>query len=305
VDAVFRHFWVAFVVVTFLQSRAWWREVQELMRRRPELAPGYRRLYRGQVTLTIVPWLLMGVGVVSGRVPSMFDFLRPGEGNPFVLLWWGVVMATMLVALGWIVLGGGAEMLERHPGVLMVPRGSARSIRLISLGVAAFQLVFAALFFAGFPGSRGGGPRGFDLWFPLVFPFVFVAGWIGIGFLLASVGGWQIVAAHYPLAGEVPRPVRRFGAAEFGSVSYNGVLSLGANQRGLYFAAILLFRSGHPPFFVPWSDVTARATRRWFRAAVELRFARTPDILVRLPRALAGALFRQGGRSADLPPIQE
>lgn len=225
-----RHFWVVIVIMTVLYARMWWREVQEPMRRQPELAPGYRGLYRAQITVGLVPWLLMGVGVILGQVGGVDEF---------------------------------------------------------------------APLFAGFPGSPGH-PR--DLpWFPLVFPFFFVALWVGVGFLLAATGGWQTVAAHYPLVGDAPPPGKRFGAAEFGLVGYNRCLKLSANQRGLYFATILLFRAGHAPFFVPWTDVTARATRRWFRSVVELRFARTPDIAVRLPRATAEALFRQGGRQADFP----
>jgi hypothetical protein len=304
VDLLFRHFWVAFVVVIVLNTRAWWRDVQEPMRRRPELAPGYRWLLRAQLSVTLVPVLLMGLGVISGQVRGVHDYLRPGEGNPFVLLWWGVVAAIVLLTTGWVVLGPGAEMLERHPGVIMVPRASARTIRLFSLGVAALNLVGMALFFGGFPAPIG--PRTFDVpWIGILFPFFFAGMWVAIGFILATTGGWQTVAAHYPLVGDAPPPVQRFGAAEFGLAAYNGVLRLAADQRGLYFAVIWLFRAGHRPFVVPWSDVTARATRRWFRAVVELRFARTPDIAVRLPRASAEALFRHGGRPADFPPIGE
>ena len=298
-----RYFWVVIVIMTVLYARMWWREVQEPMRRQPELAPGYRWLYRAQITVVLVPWLLMGVGVILGQVGGVDEFLRPREGNPFVLLWWAVVAMLLVVVTTWVALGGGAEMLERHPGVYMIPRGSARTIRLFWLGIVAVNLVGFAPLFAGFPGSPG---HEHDLpWFPLVFPFFFVALWVGVGFLLAATGGWQTVAAHYPLVGDAPPPVKRFGVAEFGLVAYNRCLKLGANQRGLYFGAILLFRAGHAPFFVPWTDVTARATRRWFRAVIELRFARTPDIAVRLPRAAAEALFRQGGRQADLPSRQE
>lgn len=304
-DVVARHFWVAFVIVTVLYARAWWREAQETMRRRPELVEGYRRLLRAQLTVGLAPALLMGAGVVLGRVRGVLDFLRPNEGNPFVLLWWGVVLSLVLILTGWVVLGSGAEMLERHPGVYGVPRGPARSIRLFCLAFAALNLLGAAMFFAGFAGSPGRRPEPDFPWFPFVFPVFFAGLWVGIGFLLAATGGWQTIATHYPVDGAVPDAVKRFQSAEFGFVGYNSVLKLGANQRGLYVAAILPFRAGHTPFFVPWTDVTARAARRWLRAVVELRFARTPDIAVRLPRAAAEALFRAGGRAADVPPAQE
>ena len=79
------HFWLAFVVVTIINGRYWWAGVQARIRAQPELGPGYRRLYRGYLFWGNVPWLLMGAGILSGQVRSIFDFLQPRSGNPYVL----------------------------------------------------------------------------------------------------------------------------------------------------------------------------------------------------------------------------
>ena len=148
-------FWAAYVVACVASAWTWWRDVQETMRRRPELASGE--------------------------------------------------------------LGRGAEMLERHPGVFMIPRTSARFIRLFWLIVVGFNVIAFALWFSGVVGNSPGHPHEADLpWVPVVFPFFFVGLWVGIGFALAAVGGWQTIAAHYPLVGDAPPPVKRFAAAEFG-----------------------------------------------------------------------------------------
>src|SRR5207249_7283843 len=97
-EVIVRHFWLAFVVVTIVNGRYWWAGVQGRIRAQPELGPGYHRLYRGYLFWCNVPWLLMGVGILSGQVRWMFDFLQPRSGNAYVLAWWWT-MATLL-ALG-------------------------------------------------------------------------------------------------------------------------------------------------------------------------------------------------------------
>jgi hypothetical protein len=130
VEFLFRHFWLGFVLVTFVNGRAWWNRAQNRIRSNPELESGYRRLYRGYLLWSNLPWLVMGLGILSGQVPSIFDFLRPAEGNAFVLGWWGLMAGLLCLGTYWIFVGGGAEMLERHPGVYMVPQWSAAKLRL-------------------------------------------------------------------------------------------------------------------------------------------------------------------------------
>jgi hypothetical protein len=47
VEALFKHSWLAFVAITIINGRYWWAGVQARIQARPELEPGYRRLYRG------------------------------------------------------------------------------------------------------------------------------------------------------------------------------------------------------------------------------------------------------------------
>jgi uncharacterized membrane protein len=69
-ESVLRHFWIAFVVTTVVQGRAWWISAQERVRANPELGPGYRSLYRGYLFWMDVPWLAMGAGTRAAAITS-------------------------------------------------------------------------------------------------------------------------------------------------------------------------------------------------------------------------------------------
>ena len=143
---VVRHFWLAFVVVTIINGRYWWAGVQARIRAQPELEPGYRRLYRGYLFWGNVPWLLMGAGILSGQVRSMFDFLQPRSGNPYVLAWWWAMAALFALGTMWMFWGGGAETLARHPGFAMVPQWPASKLRWLWLGFVAWNVTIALVF---------------------------------------------------------------------------------------------------------------------------------------------------------------
>ena len=55
-ELLLHHFWIAFVVVTVVNGHAWWNRVQTRIQSRPDLEPGYRRLYQGYLFWTNLPW---------------------------------------------------------------------------------------------------------------------------------------------------------------------------------------------------------------------------------------------------------
>jgi len=297
VELLFRHFWIVLIAVTVANGQSWWSSVQSRIRADSSLGPGYRRLYWGYMIWCNVPWILMGVGILSGQVARVHDFLRPSEGNSFVVLWYGAMGAVFCLGTYWMLVGGGAEMLERHPGVYMVPQWPAHKLRLLWIGLVAWNVSIATLLFLGFPrGSTG--PRESDStpWFSVFFPVFFVAGWLLVSFLLAALGGWESLAKHYATSAPFTGRCFRFRSAQFGShVNYGGCLTFGSATWGLYLAVLPLFRVGHPPLLIPWSDVSAREARTWFSAAVELSLAKVPGLSIRIARRLAEALFRESG----------
>lgn len=123
--------------------------------------------------------------------------------------------------------------------------------------------------------------------------------------VLSAVGallGWGKLARHYRTTAPFHGTVRRFRSAKIGLSNYSGVLSVGTNPDGLHLAVFPLFRPGHPPLFVPWSDITATPTAGWLASYLDLRFENAPRVTVRVPAALGRQLAADANRAWDEPP---
>jgi hypothetical protein len=119
---------------------------------------------------------------------------------------------------------------------------------------------------------------------------LFVPAWLGACWLLAGVGGWRRMAAHYAqgdrsFSGET----RRFQRLSLGWLAnYGRCLVAGTGPEGVRLAMIRLVAVAHPPLLVPWDDITPPTVRGLGPLAVaEFRFARTPDVPVRVRPSLA------------------
>lgn len=88
-----------------------------------------------------------------------------------------------------------------------------------------------------------------------LFPVVFVLFWIGVIYLISWLSGWQRLAKKYATWMEPPTLRRSMASARIGLSNYNGVLQLGLNPQGIYLSVFILFRVGHKPLFIPWSEI--------------------------------------------------
>jgi len=231
----------------------------------------------------------------------MFDFLQPRSGNPYVLAWWWAMAALLALGTVWMLWGGGAETLARHPGFALVPQWPASKLRWLWLGLVAWNVTIALVFiWSPTPGGRAPVPLPVE-WMPVLVPLFFVAAWCLTGFLLAWIGGWAVLARQYPARRGVDGRRFSFRSAKLGGVSYGGCLILTVNAAGLRIAALPLFRSGHPPLFIPWGDVAVKVGRTWIFHWVELTFERCQGQTFRIARRLAEALAQESGGRLRLP----
>jgi len=131
---------------------------------------------------------------------------------------------------------------------------------------------------------------------PYLFVPLFVAMWVGICHVISLVGGWRELSSHYhaehPFSGEL----FRFQSAQMrGRMNYNSCLTVGANVEGLYLSVLFVFRLGHPPLFIPWSDVSGTIEkRRWF-SCLRLKFERCPLVPLVISKRLAERISRVSG----------
>ncbi len=109
-----RGFWLVFlfalvVRVVKLQNRARRRIEYD-----PSLAEGYRQFFRYLSLLSALPWIVMGIGIFIGNVPTIFHFIDPKDGNPFVLAFqFALIFPSILFGL-WIYFWDGAEFFVEY-----------------------------------------------------------------------------------------------------------------------------------------------------------------------------------------------
>ena len=119
-----RYVWLLFVAVTVVNALILRFRSRAYVQEQPALARGYEQLLRGVLLWGNLPWVAMGIGILFGGVPGVSSYLRPRDGNPFVLAWLGVVVALWVLGFYWLFARRGAEFLVEHPGLF---RGNPRS----------------------------------------------------------------------------------------------------------------------------------------------------------------------------------
>lgn len=113
-----RWFWAAGIYAVALTGLLMFLNIRGKIRKDPGFGPGYRQIILRFLFSGIVPFLVMGLGIETGKVALVYQFLEIRKLNTFVLFFWFSVLAVWAVQTVWIFFQGGAETLARHPGLL-------------------------------------------------------------------------------------------------------------------------------------------------------------------------------------------
>jgi hypothetical protein len=141
------HIWVAFVAVITINAMIWWRRGRSSIARNPELAHGYKRLILGFLVLGNIPWVVMGLGFLTGGITSILDYLRPSEANPWVLGWYLTAVCLWLMQLWWLFIRNGAKTLVDHPGLFNIQITNPNHVKLFACaGTISMALGIALAF---------------------------------------------------------------------------------------------------------------------------------------------------------------
>lgn len=123
---------------------------------------------------------------------------------------------------------------------------------------------------------------------PVVLVLFVVALWFVVGIAVSFLSGWAELARIYRLAGEFSGNRWRLQSGQMRLLmGYNNCLTVGANRQGLHVATFFLFRAGHPPLFIPWSDISVRKGKSLWLKWSEFRFRQAPSVWVRLNERLS------------------
>lgn len=131
----------------------------------------------------------------------------------------------------------------------------------------------------------------------ILIPVFVVAVWMFTFTWISKIGGWSKLAtkfrAQYPFAGRTWN--FRSARMRWGT-NYNGCLTVGADQSGLFFTMFSLFRFAHPPLFIPWSEITNEGTQRIFVwNFVQLKLGNEEQLQFTIRESLANDLQMEAG----------
>lgn len=110
---IFAHFfWLISIIFNCINALSQRKAGKKVHVEHPELAGEYYRLIKGWLFWGNIPWVVMGFGCMFDGL-TVFDYVRPRDGNPFVLAFYGILFVLWLFGFWWVILGGGAERLAR------------------------------------------------------------------------------------------------------------------------------------------------------------------------------------------------
>lgn len=147
---------------------------------------------------------------------------------------------------------------------------------------------------------------------PPDFPFAlfavgFPAFFATISLVFSMLGGWGKLAQRYkrvtPITGTTWW-LQSAGIRRYVEVNYGNCLIVTVNDEGIGLSVLFPFRLGHPPLFIPWSEVLVAQVRRFFLFnRVRLTFPEEASVRIdmntklaeRIQKAIGHSWFEGGG----------
>jgi hypothetical protein len=81
-------------------------------------------------------------------------------------------------------------------------------------------------------------------------------------------------------------------------LSYYACVHVGADEKGLYMGEGFLFRVGHPPLFIPWSEIQVLSGEHgWLFKRRKLKLGREELVQISISKSFTEELKKAAGRS--------
>lgn len=129
------------------------------------------------------------------------------------------------------------------------------------------------------------------------FILLFAGIWIGVSVLISKTRGWSTLSKTYRLLKPFNGRRWSYQNAQLRSGGlYGKCLTIGVNSEGLYLSVLFLFRIGHPPLFIPWTDISI-VEKEGMLLTIEFNFQRAPSVPLRISKRLALRMAEAAGTS--------
>lgn len=122
--------WLLAILSMFLKAYSIRRKADKKIALNPELEDGYRKIIKGYLVWGNIPWVVMGIGITIGGVPSVFHYLNFNSSNPYILAFFISVFFISIMGTYWILFKDGAEMIAKHPTLLSYDVKSPMQIKI-------------------------------------------------------------------------------------------------------------------------------------------------------------------------------
>jgi hypothetical protein len=142
-EIIGKYFWILLILSTVNSAMHLWRSTGAVGEGNVELLAGRRRLTIAYSVLFNIPWLVMGFGILTGRVDTFFQYLQPRSGPPFAMAWIVTTWVVYVPVAAWVLLGDGASVLARH----FFAEGEAKSRKVKQHALLAVAVMTAVTVF--------------------------------------------------------------------------------------------------------------------------------------------------------------
>jgi hypothetical protein len=135
---------------------------------------------------------------------------------------------------------------------------------------------------------------------------IFAALWCFICFLISYISGWFALSMHFQKQTE-PYGETQSAGPLFYTVymrfwgHYSSIIRITAAEDALYLSVFFLFRIGHPPLCIPWSEIQLGNTKFFFRRYIVLTLGNQERIPLRISVRMANKLGIMGRLPGENP----
>jgi hypothetical protein len=121
-----KYFWV--VALAFAAFNYWKADRDASRIVEPNKALEAKTYLRNFAVAGALPWVIMGVGQISGATPTVWHYFRPQDGNVFVLVWFSTYFALSCVFAWWVFLASGAKKVAEFNLMTVLGQYSAKKL---------------------------------------------------------------------------------------------------------------------------------------------------------------------------------
>jgi len=114
IEFAFKNFWLLAIIITLINAYYFKVRSRSLVRDNPDLKDDYNKVFWGTIVFLGIPWLVMGIGMTIGGIPTVFHFFRPRDGNPYVIAFHLNIIIIWILSIIWIYFKDGANFWVKY-----------------------------------------------------------------------------------------------------------------------------------------------------------------------------------------------